>query len=40
LLADVHHVEEEGQLAADAVLAVARVVQHLEGENVRKFENS
>jgi hypothetical protein len=29
LLADVHHVEEEGQLAADAVLAVARVVQHL-----------
>jgi hypothetical protein len=26
---DVDHVEEEGQLAADAVLPVAGVVQHL-----------
>ena len=32
---DVDHVEEEGQLAADAVLSVASVVQHLE---VKKYQ--
>ena len=33
---DVDHVEEEGQLAADAVLPVAGVVQHLQKQAFRE----